>query len=310
MLSCVGIDVSKATLAVYIRPQSVAFSSPNTSAGREQIICRLSEFEISKILLEATGGYEKPVVKDLVKAGFKVCLADPLRARKFAEAMGTQAKTDPIDAAMLANFAEKIDHFFPQTLSPERDELRELVQVRDRFVQQRDDEKRRLKKACSQCAIDAFTEHLVYLRNQIKELGKKIDQMIRVVDSRKAELLLSVKGIGPVTTASLLSYLPELGTLDRSHIAGLVGVAPYNRDSGAQAGQRHIKGGRGRLRRVLYMTSMSMILHNEEFAGRYKKLCERGKCSKVAIVACMRVLVVRLNAMVRDNAAWREEKKA
>jgi transposase len=307
MLSSVGIDVAKATLAVHIRPQGLAFSSPNTAEGRQQIICCLSEFEIEKILLEATGGYEKPVVKALVKAGFKVCVADPVRARKFAEAMGTQAKTDAIDAAMLANFAEKLDQFNPQTLDPARDELRELVQVRDRFVQHRDDEKRRLQKACSDDAIQVFEQHLQYLRSQIKQLELKIDQLMKVVDSARASRLLSVKGVGRITAASLLSYLPELGSLDRGQIAGLVGVAPYNRDSGSHEGPRQIKGGRAKLRRVLYMSAWTMILHNPEFSARYKRLRERGKCAKVAVVACMRVLVVRLNAMVRDNVAWREE---
>lgn len=307
MLSCVGIDVSKNSLAVHVRPQNTSFNAPNTDQGHMQIAGKLAELGVDRVLLEATGGYEKRIVKSLVQAGFSVCLADPLRARKFAEAMGKHAKTDPIDAAMLAEYAEKLDHFTLQTYSPAREELRELVQVRDRLVQQRDDEKRRRQKASSERAVDVFAKHIAYLCDQIKYLEAEIDQIMKAMDSDKARKLLAIKGLGRITAASLLSYLPELGTLHRGQIAALVGVAPFNRDSGKHEGKRQIKGGRGKLRKVLYMACWAMIRHNEEFSKRYKDLTARGKCAKVAVVACMRVLIVRLNAMMRDGVDWREQ---
>jgi len=307
MLSFAGIDVAKNSLAIHVRPRNVVFSAPNTAQGHAEIVRCLAELEVEKVLLEATGGYEKRIVKALVQAGFNVCLADPLRARKFAEAMGKQAKTDPIDAAMLAEYAEKLEHFAPQTHCPARDELRELVQVRDRLVQQRDDEKRRRQKAFCEQAIAVFDAHIAYLRDQIKYLESEIDRIMKTLDSDKARRLLAVKGLGRITAASLLSYLPELGALQRGQIAALVGVAPYNRDSGKHEGKRQIKGGRGKLRRVLYMATWAMIRYNHEFSTRYKGLTARGKCAKVALVACMRILIVRLNAMMRDGVEWREQ---
>ncbi|MDE1169365.1 MAG: transposase [Pseudomonas sp.] len=240
MLSWIGIDVAKASLEIGIKPQGITFTTSNDHEGLAQLETCLGQLEVGRILMEATGGYEKLALRTLQKAGHNAVCINPVRARQFAEAMGKRAKTDKIDALVLADFASKIDD----------------------------------------CRSQAST---------------------------RAKQLMSVKGVGPVTVASLLCYLPELGSLDRREIAALVGVAPYNNDSGNRSGPRSIWGGRAKMRRVLYMACWAAILSNPEFKMRYSTLCARGKCSKVAVVACMRVFIVRLNAMVRDGTAWKAQ---
>ncbi|WP_027611427.1 IS110 family transposase, partial [Pseudomonas sp. URIL14HWK12:I6] len=190
-------------------------------------------------------------------------------------------------------------------ISPEREALRELIQLREHFVQQRDDNKRRLQQAQLPAVVEAIRDHIRYLQTQIKQLGKAIDQSMRELDAEKADRLISVKGIGTVATASLLVYLPELGELDRREIAALAGIAPYNDDSGNHSGKRQIYGGRARVRRALYMSCWVVIRCQADFKARYESLRERGKSAKVALIACMRILLIRLNAMLRDGTEWR-----
>lgn len=308
MISCsVGIDVSKTTLDVGTWPDQGAFQMANTIEGICSLISNLHELDVDRVLLEASGGYEKQIFAALKRAGFDVICVNPIRARHFARAMGYKAKTDKIDALMLARFAQKLDAYESVDPCPERDDLAELVKQRDRFVQQRDDDKRRRQQARSPVVIANFDAHIDYLSAQIKRLEKDIEQALKELDSRKAELLRSVRGIGLITVASLMSYLPELGTLKGSQIAALVGVAPFNNDSGTKSGPRQIWGGRHKVRRVLYMCCWVMVRFNPEFKAHYEMLRSRGKCAKVAIVACMRKLIVRLNAMVRDGTPWREQ---
>lgn len=307
MLSSVGIDAAKATLEICIKPQKIRLEVTNDSAGFKCLIEHLSEFEISRVLIEATGGYEKSVLIALNSAGFETICINPVRARRFAEAMGIKAKTDKIDAEVLADFAAHLSASPSQSFSPEREELRELVKQRAQFVQSRDDYKRRRLQCRSTVALGYFNEHIDQLKRLIKQLDEEIDTAMEKLDNTRMRQLLAVTGIGRVTAASLLSSLPELGQLDRRQIAALVGVAPYNNDSGNHRGRRQIWGGRGHVRRVLYMSSWIIIRHNSEFKARYEALRQRGKCAKVALIACMRVLVVRLNAMLRDNTPWQEQ---
>ncbi|MBH3431275.1 IS110 family transposase [Pseudomonas alkylphenolica] len=304
-----GIDVSKATLDVGIWPQRIdPFQLKNTPQGFTELIARLHQLEVERVLLEATGGYEKPAFKALQKAGFNVICINPARSHQFARAMGRKAKTDKIDALMLAQFARTIEASPIVETSEERDELAELVKQRDRFVQQRDDEKRRIRQASSSLVIENYIRHLAYLNEQIKALERSIEHALKALNSQKATQLKSVKGIGLITTATLLAYLPELGTLSGRQIAALVGLAPFNNDSGTKSGPRAIWGGRYKVRRTVYMSCWSMIRHTPDFKARYQALIARGKCSKVAVVACMRVLIVRLNAMLRDGTEWNEPK--
>lgn len=305
MISWVGIDISKSNLVVWVQPQKDGFEVPNTVEGFDVLIARLAQYTVGRVLLEATGGYERKVMAALQQASFSVLRINPRRARAFAVAMGKNAKTDPIDAAVLADFAEALHASREKPISPEREALRELIQLREHFVQQRDDNKRRLQQAQLPAVVEAIKDHIRYLQTQIKQFTKAIDQNMRKLDAEKADRLISVKGIGTVATASLLVYLPELGELDRREIAALAGIAPYNDDSGNHSGKRQIFGGRARVRRALYMSCWVVIRHQADFKARYKSLRERGKSAKVALIACMRILLIRLNAMLRDGTEWR-----
>jgi len=305
MISWVGIDISKSNLVVWVQPQKDGFEVPNTVEGFDVLIARLAQYTVGRVLLEATGGYERKVMAALQQASFSVLRINPRRARAFAVAMGKNAKTDPIDAAVLADFAEALHASREKPISPEREALRELIQLREHFVQQRDDNKRRLQQAQLPAAIEAIKDHIRYLQTQIKQFGKAIDRSMRELDAEKADRLISVKGIGTVATASLMVYLPELGELDRREIAALAGIAPYNDDSGNHSGKRQIYGGRARVRRALYMSCWVVIRHQADFKARYESLRERGKSAKVALIACMRILLIRLNAMLRDGTEWR-----
>jgi transposase len=305
MISWVGIDISKSNLVVWVQPDGEGFELSNTSEGFVELLQRLSQYEVGRVLLEATGGYERKVMAALLDADFNVLRINPRRARAFAVAMGKNAKTDPIDAAVLAHFAEVLKTGCDQLISPEREALRELVQQREHFVQQRDDNKRRLQQVQLPAVVTVLKDHIQYLQTQIKQLDKIIHQSMHDLDAEKTERLISVKGIGTVATASLLVYLPELGELNRRQVAALAGIAPCNDDSGNHSGKRQIYGGRARLRRALYMSCWVVIRYQADFKARYDALRERGKSAKVALIACMRVLLIKLNAMLRDGTEWR-----
>lgn len=299
----IGIDVAKATLAVCVLPAGEHLTFLNTPDGHAQLLAHLQDRTVGNILLEATGGYERAVMTHLGSAGQPVTRINPRRARAFAIAMGTTAKIDPIDAALLARMAKLV----PATATswkPEREALRALVQRRTQLVEQRDSERRRLHQATEPVSREDLIGHIGQLRLRIRAIGKAIVHAQRALDSTLCQRLEAIPGIGPVTAASLMAYLPELGRLDRRQIAALAGLAPYNVDSGQHAGKRRIRGGRAAIRRVLYMACWSVIRKQDDFKLRYERLRQRGKCAKVAITACMRVLLIRLNAMVREKAQW------
>lgn len=301
-----GIDVSKDSLEVRVNLLEVGVSCPNAESDFPGLIGWLLLHQVGRVLLEATGGYERNVMKALQTAGLEVIRINPCRAKSFAKAMGQQAKTDPIDARFLAQFAAVIKAPGARITSAEQDNLRALVQQREHFVQQMDDDKRRLKTASSDVVKPALQSHIDYLCKAIKAIEVLISECAESLDSEKTARLRSVKGIGLITAASLMSYLPELGEVGRRQIAALAGIAPYNDDSGRHQGKRHISGGRFAVRRSLYMSCWSVIRYQPEFSARYKALREKGKCAKVALIACMRVLLIRLNAMVRDGSEWKE----
>jgi transposase len=302
----IGIDVSKATLAIHMLPTGQSLSLPNTAEGHARLVARLHGQAVDNVLLEATGGYERALMHSLGTAGLPVTRINPRRARAFAQAMGTTAKTDPIDAALLARMAALV-HAPSPVQEPERDTLREWVQRREQLIQQRDDERRRLHQARLPAVRNDLIEHIDQLRQRIRQADTAIVQAQRQLDDPLNQQLRAVVGIGKVTAASLMAYLPELGQLDRRQIAALAGLAPYNVDSGQHTGKRRIRGGRAPIRRVLYMACLSVIRRQPDFKARYERLRQRGKCAKVAITACMRVLLTRLNAMVRDRSPWRAQ---
>jgi transposase len=305
MNTCIGIDVAKDSLAVCTWPGQQHLTFANTPEGHAQLIQSLRGQRVDHLLLEATGGYERRVRTALLRAGHPVTRINPQRARAFALAMGTIAKTDRIDAAQLARMAQVLVPSPAARCEPEREALRELVKRREQLVGQRDDERRRLKQAELSVVREDMIDNIAQLQRRIGVLDRRIVEQSRILDDALGQRLQAVPGIGPVTRASLMAYLPELGTLDRRQVAALAGLAPYNVDSGRWSGKRAIRGGRAALRRVLYMACLSVIRTQADFKCRYQALRQRGKCAKVAITACMRVLLVRLNAMVRDNTEWR-----
>lgn len=300
----VGIDVAKASLVVAVRPSGDCFEVTNDAAGHRQLLARLQDLPVERIVLEATGGYERGVMAALAGM-WPVVRVAPHRARAFATAMGRIAKTDPIDAAMLARLAEVIDAAPAPVTSPQQQLLQGLVQRRAQLVQQRDDERRRLQQAQGGPILASVKRQLQGLAAEIARLDKAIAQAMVETAPHRAGQLQAVPGIGPVTAATLIAFLPELGQLEGRQIAALVGVAPYNVDSGDKRGQRRIRGGRAGVRRVLYMAAWSAIRTQPDLKSRYLALRARGKCAKVALVACMRSLLGRLNAMVRDGTPWR-----
>lgn len=300
----VGIDVAKATLAVALRPSGEVFEVANSPAGHRALAQRLRKLTVERVLLEATGGYERAVMAAL-QAEWPVVRVAPHRARSFATAMGRIAKTDPIDAAMLAHMAQVVDTPPTQPETPQQLRLQALVQRRSQVVQQRDDERRRLQQVQAQPLVVASLKRLLRAQQaEIALLDKAIAQAVAEADRQRADRLLAIPGVGPVTAATLIAFLPELGQIERRQIAALVGVAPYNADSGGKTGLRRIRGGRAGIRRVLYMATWSAIRAQPALNQRYQTLRARGKCAKVALVACMRSFLGQINAMLRDGGQW------
>lgn len=299
----VGIDVAKATLAVALRPSGEVFEVANSPAGHRALAQRLRKLTVERVLLEATGGYERAVMAAL-QAEWPVVRVAPHRARSFATAMGRIAKTDPIDAAMLAHMAQVVDTPPAQPESPQQLRLQSF-QRRHQVVQQRDDERRRLQQVQDQPLVVASLKRLLRAQQaEIALLDKAIAQAVAEADRQRADRLLAIPGVGPVTAATLIAFLPELGQIERRQIAALVGVAPYNADSGGKTGLRRIRGGRAGIRRVLYMATWSAIRAQPALNQRYQALRARGKCAKVALVACMRSFLGQINAMLRDGGQW------
>lgn len=306
MASFLGIDVSSLSLDALVRPQGIKINVRNDLAGFEALENKLRGLNIKRILLEATGGYERNVLRFLQSAGYKVIRVNPRRARSFADSMGIKAKTDAIDAEVLAHFAEVIPDKPTLQVSPDRALLRELLQQRDRLVQQRDDDRRRVKQAQSAVVVSFLSDNLQHFKAQIKRVEQAIEQQAAALDDERVAKLVQVKGIGLVTASKLVALLPEIGRVKSREIASLVGVAPFNHDSGKSVGKRSISGGRFEVRRALYMSCLVAMKRNPALKARYEALRGRGKLAKVAIVACMRVFIVRLNAMLRTGEEWQD----
>jgi transposase len=305
----VGVDVSKATLDVgFVRGEEERASQvSNAAAGWTELVAACGERPAERIVLEATGGYERRVVAELMAAGLPVAVINPRQARDFARATGRLAKTDRLDALGLARLAEAIRP--PVRALPDENaaELQERLARYRQLVQMRTAESNRLSHATSDAIRKSIHAVLKLLDQQIEALNKDIER--RIEDSPtwrdKDRILQSVPGIGPHTSHVLLCGLPELGQCTRQQIAFLVGVAPLNRDSGKMRGARTIFGGRGHVRRALYMATLVAARHNPLIRKHYQHLLQLGgKKKKVALVACMRKLLCILNAMLRANETW------
>lgn len=304
----VGIDVSKNTLDVASRPMTPFPRFPNTSAGHRQLIRELSRLSPKLVVVEATGGLQVPLVDALNRAGLPVAVINPRHAREFARASGRLAKTDRLDAESLAHFAEAIRPE-PRPLPSEAVvDLDSLVTRRRQLVEMLTAERNRLAMMPRRIH-PSLRRHITMMERELKRIDDEIEQAIAANDELRARdtMLRSMKGVGPVTSATLLAELPELGQISRREIAALVGVAPINRDSGSRRGRRSCWGGRSSVRTALYMATMSAKRFNPPIRDMYEALLARGKERLVALTACMRKLLTILNAMARDGMRWRPD---
>jgi transposase len=298
----VGIDVAKDSFDVASLPAGLQASLPNDPAGRRHLLDTLRTHTVSLIVLEATGGYERDLVADLLAADFQVVVANPRQVRDFARGIGQLAKTDRLDAQVLARFAQMVQPQPRPRPAGEGEALGELVLRRRQLADLHTQEANREPQA----RHPQVRKSLRALEGQIEDLDRLIRQHIDSDDGlkRKDQIVQSVKGVGPGTSAMLLARLPELGRLNRGEIAALVGVAPWDVDSGQWKGQRRIWGGRQEVRNLLYMAALSAIRFNPAIRVFFQRLDSRGKRFKVAITACMRKLLVILNTLVRNDCLW------
>jgi transposase len=302
----VGIDVSKASLDVAAWETDIAWQLANDVEGARALISRLKDLSPAVVVVEASGGYEALVVAELIAAGLPVALTNPRRVRDFARSTGQLAKTDKLDARVLARFGYAVRPEVRPLRSDEETRLKALVTRRRQVIRMLIAEKNR--KAISHSSVqDWIQQHIDCLEGELQSLEEAIEQHIRQSPtwSHKQELLCSVPGVGAVTSATVVAELPELGAVNRQQIAALVGVAPVNHDSGKLRGKRRICAGRGSVRRTLYMATLVAVRYNPVMRAHYESLLQRGKEKKVALTACTRKLLVILNAMIRDDQPWR-----
>ena len=305
----VGIDVSKATLDVAVLPGVESWSLPNSEQGIGELVTRLRQLPTpTLVLMEATGGLERQALATIAAAGFPAMAVNPRNVRDFAKSIGRLAKTDAIDARVLALFADRIRPEWRPLPDEDTQALEALLVRRRQIVEMITAERNRLGATPSQPVKSEISEHIEWLQRQLRITDRKLDQSIKnsSVWKEKVDLLKSVPGVGRVMIATILSQLPELGTLDRKQIAALVGVAPFNRDSGTLRGRRSIWGGRASVRGVLYMSALTAARFNPAIRAFYNRLRAAGKLPKVALVACMRKLLTILNAMLRLRTPWNQ----
>ena len=301
----VGIDISKAHLDIGIHPGGDGWRETNTGEGIERVVEKVKVLQPSLIVLEATGGYEAEIATALALAGLPVAVVNPRQVRDFAKSLGKLAKTDRLDAAVLARFAQSVRPETRYLPDPQVRELQALVNRRKQIIEMRVSEKNRLFTAHAKIK-PSIQKVIDFLTQEIEQLDDDIHDQIRRSDvwREKDDLLQSVPGVGKVLSTVLLADLPELGQLNRKQIAALAGLAPYNCDSGLMKGKRAIWGGRAPVRNALYMAAMSARRFNPVIRRFFERLSKQGKVFKVAITACMRKLLTILNAMIRSMEMW------
>jgi transposase len=305
-LLVIGIDIAKNSLDVASTPQGPRTSVPNNSTGWQMLLKQLPKPGHCLVVVEATGGYERTLVTELLAAGHQVAVVNPRQVRDYAKALGILAKTDRIDAAVIARFGQQVR---PRPLAETREqqaELDDLVARRRQLVELRVSEKNRQAQATSKTVRKSVQIVLDGLSKELARIDKAILALVQSDDEWKSRLeqLQTVPGVGPVTAVTLLADLPELGRLSRRQIASLVGLAPFNRDSGAFKGKRTIWGGRVSVRNMLYMAALTARRKNPVFRAFADRLAAQGKKAKVILTACMRKLLVILNTMVKNNTHW------
>lgn len=303
----VGIDVSKNTLDIAVYETGETWSCHNESSDCAALATKLKQLKATSIVLEATGGFETLVTATLSAADLPVIVVNPRQVRDFARATGQLAKTDRIDCRVLAHFAAAIDPPVLPFKSAEGQHLEALLARRRQIVEMLVAEKNRLANNCDRAVVKDLNAHIVWLERRLKASDDELQRVLKTSPAwrQRDALLRSVPGVGPVLSLTLLAQLPELGQLNRREIAKLVGVAPFNWDSGQWRGSRHIWGGRATVRSPLFMATLCAIRINPTIKYFYRRLIAAGKAPKVAITACMRKLLTILNVMVKTKTAWR-----
>jgi len=304
--SYVGIDVSKARLDVAVLGEEREWQVDNAPNGIVELVQHLVEVEPELIVVEATGGYQRSVVEALFHAGLPVAVVNPTRVRQFARACGLLAKTDKLDAQVLAVFGQRVQPKLYEGKSEAEKQLRALLVRRKQVEEMLKAEQNRLRTT-SASLKSSVERSIAFLKEEKKLLDEQIQRFLAEQEAwqEQTEILSSAPGVGMVTTATLLAELPELGKMDRKRIAALVGVAPMNYDSGKKRGYRKTKGGRTNVRSVLYMSTLVATRYNPIIRPQYQLLLKRGKEKKVALTACMRKFLTILNAMMRDQQPFR-----
>jgi transposase len=302
----VGIDVSKDKLDVAVLENKQAWQVENTKAGIEKLLHQMQKMSPELIVVEASGGYQRVVVDVLFHSGLCVALVNPSRVRQFARACGLLAKTDKLDAFVLAEFGKRVQPRRYEGKNEAEKQLSALLVRRKQLEEMLKAEQNRLR-TISPSLRSSVERIIAVLKEEKKKLDEQIHELMKEQKGwqEQSEILESAPGVGPVTTATLLAELPELGKMDRKKIAALVGVAPMNYDSGKKRGYRKTKGGRGDVRSVLYMSTLVATRYNPLIQSQYQQMLKRGKLKKVALTACMRKFLTILNAMMRDQQPFR-----
>ena len=301
-----GIDVSKGKLDLADWPNSFFETFDNKASGHQQLLKRLPKVKSCLIVVEATGRYEKQVVLELANAGHVVSVVNPRQIRDFARALGILAKTDRIDARVIAQFGHQVRPRAIAKAHKNQDELDQLVTRRRQLIGSRTAEKNRMETATSKVVRKSLQKIVNQLSKELQRIDAEISKLVKSDDQwkDKSELLQSAPGVGEVTATTLIAELPELGQLNRQKISALVGVAPFNRDSGQFRGRRTTFGGRQSVRSALYMAALTARKHNPAIRAFADRLEAQGKLPKVVLVACMRKLLITLNVMVKTNTHW------
>lgn len=307
----VGIDVAKKSFAVALFDRPEHWTAGNDVAGIAETVARLQALQPTLVAMESTGGLERALAVALTAAGMAVAVVNPARTRNHARALGRLAKTDPIDAAVIAHFAQAIRPVPGHLASSEEQQLKELLARRSQIMADITTEKNRLSVA-SEPIQARIAAHIAWLQQEVHELDGELEQKLyaqKECKQREAQLC-TVPGVGKTIARALIIGLPELGHLDRKKIAALVGVAPWNHDSGKFSGKRYVSGGRPAVRSALYMGALVGTRHNPVIKALYVRLIKAGKCKMVALTACIHKLLLILNAMARDGSFWQHAEAA
>lgn len=301
----IGIDVSKDKLDTYSTKSKEWGIYENQTKGINKLIKYIKQEAVEIVVLEATGCYARQAIRSLDEAGIKLLIVNPRQLRNFARGLGKLAKTDKLDAQVIALYGEKSDDQPSKIPSKDEEGLKDLCSRRQQLAGMLTQEQNRLKQAPKELKNN-IKATIRFLQEQIKSLAKMIEQKINSKEefAIKASKLTAIKGIGPVVASTLISSLPELGQLNKRQIVALVGLAPFNRDSGKSKGQKSIFGGRTIVRNALYMATLSIVRYDQRFKEKYQFLVSSGKKKKVALIACARKLLISLNSMIRDKTDW------